>query len=112
MQNHRNIYDRVIKASATTPRIKVAILDTGVDVAHPTIQACDDRIKAVKSWLPPDRGTDEGDVSGHGTHVTALLLDIAPDCDVYVAQIADTVPISPYKIAQVRRSMSKASKLN
>ena len=83
------------------PRIKVAVLDTGLDMTHPTIQANQDRIKEVRSWLPSGGTKGGGDLSGHGTHVTALLLDIAPDCDVYIAQIADLQPISPDEIAKV-----------
>ena len=83
-------------------RIKVAVLDTGLDMTHPTIKANQDRIKDVRSWLPLSRTNVGGDLSGHGTHVTALLLDVAPDCDVYIAQIADLHPISPDQIAKVR----------
>ena len=95
IENHRLVYDQAIKETAAMPRIKVAILDTGLDMTHPTIQASasQDRIKDVRSWLPLSRTTGGGDLSGHGTHVTALLLDIA--------QIADLQPISPDEIAKV-----------
>ncbi len=78
----------------------MAVLDTGLDVNHPLIRIYEERIREVKSWLPADRETNGGDVCGHGTHVTGLLLDMAPDCDVYVAQIADTKPLSPDQIAE------------
>jgi len=111
METHQLIYEQVIDmdqigASDTRrPRIRVAVLDTGLDLGHPAIQANAERIKDIKSWLPPSesgRRQDSGDVSGHGTHITGLLLDIAPDCDVYIAQIADHQPISPDKIAKVK----------
>jgi subtilisin family serine protease len=87
--------------------IKVAVLDTGLDIGHPDIQAARERIKAVWSWVhAPDgeRQTKPGDPCGHGTHVTSLLLGVAPDCDIYVAQIADSQEpqsISANRIAKV-----------
>jgi len=86
-------------------RIKVAILDTGLDVSHPDIKAREERIKDVRSWVDGLDGKQDrnaGDSCGHGTHVTSLLLDFAPDSDVYVARIAKDQPESPGQIAKVR----------
>lgn len=103
---YRNLYDEAIQSEeeSPAPRVKVAILDTGLDRSIASIQAYSERIVEVKSWLPPgddpaSNGTDE---SGHGTHVTGLLLTMAPDCDVYIAQIADgNGLIAPKEIAKV-----------
>ncbi|KLU82019.1 hypothetical protein MAPG_01098 [Magnaporthiopsis poae ATCC 64411] len=100
ISTHRGIYDELIQTTATIPRVKVAVLDTGLDVDHPSILANKERIRDVKSWLPASRVTNGDDICGHGTHVTGLLLDMAPDCDVYVAQIADNEPLSPHLIAK------------
>lgn len=100
MDTHRGIYDELIQPTTAMPRIKAAVLDTGLDVGHPSIQANMERIRDVKSWLPANHVTNGGDICGHGTHVTGLLLDMAPDCDVYVAQVADTDPLSPRQIAE------------
>jgi hypothetical protein len=108
MIRHQLAYEQVIEDTARTPAVKVAILDTGLDLTHPYILASRDRIKDVKSWLPSNQATDGVDVSGHGTHVTALLLDMAPDCDIYIAQIADKLPISPDQVAKVSRPRSTA----
>ena len=67
-------------------RVRVAILDTGID---PTV----DGIK-----LPFNRGHVHyknfasghdfaQDTHGHGTAVTSLLLKVAPNADVYVARV-------------------------
>lgn len=102
MKQHQIVYQQAIEEDTTrTPAVKVAIFDTGLDLTHPSIVASRDRIKDVRSWLPSRRTADGVDVSGHGTHVTALLLDTAPDCEVYIAQIADFLPISPDQIAKV-----------
>ncbi|EAQ84991.1 hypothetical protein CHGG_09005 [Chaetomium globosum CBS 148.51] len=101
INHHRNFYDNLIQNTPDIPRIKVAVLDTGLDVGHPSIQANVEQIKDVKSWLPANSATTGSDPCGHGTHVIGLLLDVAPDCDVYVAQIADNKnPLSLHQIAK------------
>ncbi|PON28461.1 hypothetical protein TGAM01_v202955 [Trichoderma gamsii] len=120
MKNHKSTYERVIRKVEDEPstpghnspeptcpdqgsRIKVAILDTGLDRRHPFIQARNERIKDIRSWVNNLDGKQDpstGDVSGHGTHVADLLLDVAPDCDVYIARIAEYNPIGPDLIAK------------
>ncbi|PHH80670.1 hypothetical protein CDD80_350 [Ophiocordyceps camponoti-rufipedis] len=106
IETHKRIYEEVISPldEAICKRVKVAILDTGLDMSHPDFQACSDRIIEVRSWLDGLRGemvATPQDDCGHGTHVTSLLLGIAPDCDVYIARIAKTKPLAPAIIAEV-----------
>ncbi|KAL6720849.1 hypothetical protein ACLMJK_002774 [Lecanora helva] len=68
-------------------RVKIAILDTGVDRTHASIESqWSKRIKGVKSWVNSEGG--DIDQCGHGTHAAALLLKVAPEAHVYVARIA------------------------
>lgn len=86
-------------------RVKVAILDTGIDTGHHLIQARKERIKDVRTWVGGLGGKEDrraGDSSGHGTHIANLLLDMAPDTDIYIARIAKFNPIEPSEIAKVR----------
>jgi hypothetical protein len=73
-----------------TPRIKVAILDTGIDSTHDWIET---------NWKHPDstyhryedfvtRGAEPADEDGHGTYVAGIILDLAPDIDLYIARVA------------------------
>jgi len=106
IEEYRNFYDEAIQPEeeSSAPRVKVAVLDTGLDHSTHSIQAYSERIVEVKSWLPPRNGlaSNGTDKSGHGTHVTGLLLTMAPDCDIYVAQIADENGLIPPKdIAKV-----------
>lgn len=86
-------------------RVKVAILDSGIDTQHTDIDALSDRIKSIRSWVDGKAGVEDwsgGDVSGHGTHVSGIILDLAPDVDIYVARITKTrEPDDPDQIAKV-----------
>ncbi|KAH8886181.1 subtilisin-like protein [Thozetella sp. PMI_491] len=90
-----------MKPLGTRSRVKIAVLDTGVDeqdLEFQTRRECitedrleerpecnDDPVKATKSFV--DSSTE--DTNGHGTHVAGLLLRVAPDADIYIAKIAD-----------------------
>jgi hypothetical protein len=90
---------------AKGPRIKVAILDTGIDLQHEDIVPCADRIKDVRSWINGNDGVEDwttGDEHGHGTHVAAILIDTATEADVYIAKITrDGNSIDTERVAEV-----------
>lgn len=66
-------------------RIRVAILDTGIDMNHPEIDD-DERIVGHKSWT----GTlAEQDTSGHGTHIASTILKLTSNVDLFIAKITD-----------------------
>lgn len=71
----------------TARRVKVAILDTEIDFHGPVFKKYRRRMKEYKDFrrdsIPPRPDS-------HGTHVTSLFLEMAPDADVYVAQAFDT----------------------
>ncbi len=76
-----------------THRVKVALLDTGIDLEHAYFdkQYPHGRIKSVCSWVDGKEGVEDawgGDESGHGTFIASLLLDLAPNIDLYVARIS------------------------
>jgi hypothetical protein len=68
-------------------RVRIAILDTGIDFAHELVKKYRDRkqIKKTKSWIPGRPGTSDED--GHGTHAAMLLLKVAPEAELYIARI-------------------------
>jgi Subtilase family len=75
-------------------RVRIAILDTGVDATHPEIRAARDKEKLVSFISPsvlsqPDPFDPDADTHGHGTHVASVLMRTAPDAVVYVARVAD-----------------------
>lgn len=76
-------------------RVRIAILDTGIDLGHPDFSKIDEdhpeygtpksRVKECKSFVGSEGG--DHDHSGHGTHSAALLLKLAPQANVYVARV-------------------------
>jgi subtilisin family serine protease len=79
-------------------RIKIAILDTGIDTEHPSIQAAKanrnpfnqvflNPIQAQKSFFTESTL----DTHGHGTQVAATILKIAPRADLYIAKVANGI---------------------
>jgi subtilisin family serine protease len=82
--------------------IKIAVLDTGVDLKHPFIKAAKkhNRIKLVESFVEGVKNTN--DLHGHGTHIAALLLEVAPGTQLYIAKVAENGKIpANHKIADV-----------
>lgn len=68
--------------------VKIALIDTGVDVKHQDIS---ESIKLTINMH--NRTTDVTDIYGHGTHVAGLLVGkrtgIAPKAELYVAKVLD-----------------------
>ncbi|MCB1676407.1 MAG: S8 family serine peptidase [Halioglobus sp.] len=71
-------------------RIKVAIIDSGIDAQHPDIGG----IKGGTSIVigPGDKpvfGAEHGDVAGHGTACAGIVRRYAPRADLYSVRIFD-----------------------
>ena len=102
MKRVHKTYEHHIPEPDTQRRVKIAVFDTGVDPNHTIMDS--ERIQSVRSWVNGKNGEEEdrwaGDESGHGTHTAGILLDLAPDADLYVAQIATKEPSPPSQIAK------------
>ena len=98
----------------TMPKVKVAILDTGIDHEHPTIEGlktrvafdeCDSCYKCFVIGESAEKPVKEAtqDRHGHGTHIAALLARVAPRSLIYIAKIAESIDIPlENRIAEVR----------
>ena len=71
--------------------IKVAILDTGIDLNHPDLIT---NIKKTANFTRSHRGVE--DVQGHGTHVAGIvagvdndrgIIGVAPHAEIYAAKV-------------------------
>jgi hypothetical protein len=90
-------------------KVKIAIIDSGVMKSDWRIRAAlrGKKIKAGRNFVPtglPDDWDDQVGV-GHGTIVTSLLLDLAPNAELYIAKVTDGLDIrgdQVYCIGKVR----------
>ncbi|KAH8892963.1 subtilisin-like protein, partial [Thozetella sp. PMI_491] len=71
----------------TEKPVRVAVLDTGINLNDPFIQANKARIQCM-NFLRDQDGGPMADSSGHGTHVAGLVLKVARNASLYVARIA------------------------
>jgi hypothetical protein len=109
-KNIKTMFEKERKRSMG--RIKIAILDTGVDHKHVFIKAVKEaevpRLLECCSFVGDSEGaTDDTrtqDSDGHGTHIAGLVMTLAPCAEIYVAKISETrkVPVRN-RIAEVSR---------
>ena len=70
------------------------------------------RIKKVCSWVDGRNGAEDslgGDISGHGTHIASIVLDITQNADLYVGRVTKTRHLNEQQadqIAQVHPSFN------
>lgn len=69
--------------------IKVAILDTGVDLRHPAFQDYRQtgRLENGVDLVDPSNKDGDVDLDGHGTHMCHTLLKTAPYARVYPIRV-------------------------
>jgi subtilisin family serine protease len=68
------------------PKVKIAVLDTGVDVTHPNISS-EIQSGRIKCHNFVDNATSVNDLDGHGTHCTSLIAKFAPNAEIYVGRV-------------------------
>jgi hypothetical protein len=97
------------RAKKITKRIRVAILDSGCEIALPFFQTPKQRSDRVKGWKDFAANSESKvDSFGHGTFMARLLMHVAPMVDVYVIRIAangDQLNNSQENIAKVRSNL-------
>jgi subtilisin family serine protease len=76
--------------SATGSGVKVAVIDSGIDAAHPAVGPIQGG-----AVVELDRRTEEavvreephGDAFGHGTACAAIIRSLAPECELYSVRV-------------------------
>lgn len=85
------VYNKFIAAylpSSALKPVKIAILDTGIDRRHDAFEAREEAIKARLNYYNESQRSIP-DLNGHGTFTASLILDYAPDAELYIIKIAD-----------------------
>ena len=90
-------HDLITSLSPGKPRVRIAILDTGLNRDHQAVSEMlakpnrDRRIKARECFIPAaeldDDEDPDNDPDGHGTHCAMVVHQVAPNADIYVARI-------------------------
>jgi subtilisin family serine protease len=89
-----------MKKDDSRARVKIAVLDTGINKEDEVFDLLrtritedrrkqggslnNDPIQSIYNFI----GGEDKDSYGHGTHVAGLLMKVAPQADLYVAKIA------------------------
>ena len=69
----------------TTGRgVRVAIIDTGIDPTHPALQGA---YRGGYDFVHNDMTPDEETAEAHGTMVAGIVLQVAPDAEIYALKI-------------------------
>ena len=90
------IHTRLLLNRNTARRIRIAVLDTGLQLSKKAKVTFSKRLPVCRSWLEPtyfpngDLNSGDIDTDGHGTHATGLLLTTAPYADVFVARVFES----------------------
>ncbi|KAM0227188.1 hypothetical protein ACHAPO_011725 [Fusarium lateritium] len=90
-QDYLNVYGKFVGrpfAKSTSAPVKIAILDTGIERGHALVEPREESLKGKKNFYNPLQ-TDVADRHGHGTFTASLIMDYAPDAELYIAKIAD-----------------------
>ncbi|UKZ56832.1 hypothetical protein TrVGV298_010676 [Trichoderma virens] len=76
-------------------RVKVCIIDSGIDKEHRIIKQAIEKGKIKKTKSFKGDRNDIDDKTGHGTHIAELLTTLAPEAAVYVAKVAISGTMPP-----------------
>ncbi len=79
----------IVRAAALWPftkgsGIKVGIIDTGIDLGHPALQAA---YRGGYDFVHNDSIPEEETAEGHGTFVAGVVLQVAPETETYALKI-------------------------
>lgn len=93
-----------------TERIRIAIIDTGIDDEDDNLIEGSRESGRIKdrcgfindSSAKPDY-SDYRDHNGHGTHVARLILEMAPAAELFIAKVSNNTSIQPTDLHRITR---------
>ncbi|KAK8084091.1 hypothetical protein PG996_002872 [Apiospora saccharicola] len=83
--------------TAQTTRVKIAVLDTGINLDTPDTWGFRGRIQEFGDFISPEGNpsSEPSDTDGHGTHTTSMVLKLAPSVDIYAARVSESYNRKP-----------------
>ncbi|CAH0058630.1 unnamed protein product [Clonostachys solani] len=92
-------------------RVKIVLLDTGIYKSQSDLHALRQKVKKYRQRQGFEQDKDQDpikecksfvqdqvkDKTGHGTHVACLLLEFAPDADIYIGKISTTMEFADHE---------------
>ncbi|KAH8742705.1 putative subtilisin [Diaporthe sp. PMI_573] len=101
---YKDVYKQFIDPyleSLPTSAVKIAVLDSGVDDTHTSLET--GQIQTKWNWTSTKFKRSAPDRDGHGTFCASLIIDYAPDAELYIAKIAKEEPSPPAVVAEAIR---------
>jgi subtilisin len=72
---------------STGAGIKVAVVDSGIDAAHPAVNGVDGYISVDGNDGSITNSEPHGDIFGHGTACAGIIRSLAPECELYSVRV-------------------------
>lgn len=99
MQRFLDILDEHDELLATSRRLKVAVIDTGVDLNHSDFVGNERIMRAEsKSWI---NMTGIADSCGHGTHICSTIMSLTKNVDLYIAKISESETLQAEHVTHI-----------
>ncbi|KAH6997692.1 peptidase S8/S53 domain-containing protein [Ilyonectria sp. MPI-CAGE-AT-0026] len=90
----RFVADRITESGVESPRrIRIAVIDTGVDFRHLGIM--------VANWVGADAKDDDNEL--HGTNCAYLVHKAAPQADIYVEKVFNKNALGFYEVGNLAK---------
>ncbi|KAI0533752.1 hypothetical protein GGR58DRAFT_521141 [Xylaria digitata] len=96
------------RQAPTASSIKIALIDTGVDMSDPLIKGEQARITG-RSWVSDNPGNYH-DTCGHGTHLVRLVLQASQTAHIFMAKVSDNKKFSRQNVENIAEAINWAVK--
>ncbi|KAJ3549807.1 hypothetical protein NM208_g305 [Fusarium decemcellulare] len=104
--------DRSTRSLVESPRrIRVALIDTGIDFDHPGIMEAKAKGRMKEEWCKSWVGatTKDYDDDLHGTNCAYLLHKAAPEADIYIARVFYKNELKLYEANNIAKAVQHAT---
>ncbi|RSM13598.1 hypothetical protein CDV31_005768 [Fusarium ambrosium] len=107
----RLVTDCSTESGDETPRrVRIAVLDTGVDFGHAGIADAKEEGRIREEWCHSWVGADAKDEDDelHGTNCAYLLHKSAPEADIYIAKVFNQNAVRYYEAKNIAKAIEHA----